>query len=69
MKRRLRGDGSTDLSDATIRDAHARRRLRLVHLEKLKREKRDIQLINAHAHRLNAEAMDVIGYQSPHNRY
>jgi len=37
----------------------------LARLEKLKREQRDIQLINAHARRLNAGAMDVIGYQSP----
>ena len=41
----------------------------LAHLEKLKREQRDIKIINAHARRLNAEAMDVIGYQFPRNRY
>ena len=41
----------------------------LARLEKLKREQRDVEIINAHSRRMNAEAMDVISYQSPHNRY
>lgn len=35
----------------------------LARLEKAKREARDIAIINAHADRLNAEAMDVLEYQ------
>jgi metal-responsive CopG/Arc/MetJ family transcriptional regulator len=35
----------------------------LARLEKAKREARDIQIINAHADRLNKEAMDVLEYQ------
>ena len=41
----------------------------LARLEKLKREQRDVEIINAHSRRMNAEAMDVISYQSPHYRY
>jgi metal-responsive CopG/Arc/MetJ family transcriptional regulator len=41
----------------------------LAHLEKLKREQRDIEIINANARRLNAGAMDAIGYQSPRHHY
>ena len=37
----------------------------LARLEKAKREAKDTQIINANADRLNAEAMDVIGYQFP----
>jgi hypothetical protein len=51
------------------RDATVGRRLRLAHREKLKHEQRDIEIINANARRLNAEAMDVIAYQSPRHRY
>jgi metal-responsive CopG/Arc/MetJ family transcriptional regulator len=40
----------------------------LARLGKLKREQRDIQLINAHPRRLNAGAMDVIGYQFSRSR-
>jgi metal-responsive CopG/Arc/MetJ family transcriptional regulator len=40
----------------------------LARIEKTKREAQDIQLINANADRLNAEAMDVIGYQFPNDR-
>ncbi len=50
-------------------DAAAGRRLRLARRVKLEREQRDIEIINANARRLNAEALDVIGYQSPHHRY
>ena len=35
----------------------------LLRLEKAKREANDIDIINAHADRLNEEAMDVIKYQ------
>lgn len=35
----------------------------LARLEKAKREARDIEIINAHADRLNEEAMDVLDYQ------
>jgi hypothetical protein len=51
------------------RDTAAGRRLRLLAREKIKRERRDIQVINAHSRRLNAEAMDVIGYQFPRSRH
>jgi metal-responsive CopG/Arc/MetJ family transcriptional regulator len=37
----------------------------LARLEKAKREAKDIQIINSNARRLNAEALDVIAYQSP----
>jgi metal-responsive CopG/Arc/MetJ family transcriptional regulator len=35
----------------------------LARLEKAKLEARDIEIINAHADRLNEEAMDVLDYQ------
>jgi metal-responsive CopG/Arc/MetJ family transcriptional regulator len=35
----------------------------LARLERAKREARDIEIINAHADRLNEEAMDVLEYQ------
>jgi len=35
----------------------------LARLEKAKREARDIEIINAHADRLNREATDVLQYQ------
>ena len=35
----------------------------LARLEKAKREAKDIEIINAHAERLNEEAMDVLEYQ------
>ena len=35
----------------------------LARLEKAKREARDAEIINAHADRLNEEAMDVLEYQ------
>jgi hypothetical protein len=35
----------------------------VAHLQKLRREKRDVEIINANADRLNAEARDVLGYQ------
>jgi metal-responsive CopG/Arc/MetJ family transcriptional regulator len=35
----------------------------LARLEKARREAADLEIINRHADRLNAEAMDVLGYQ------
>jgi len=35
----------------------------LAHLDKAEREKRDLQIINANAERLNREAMDTLEYQ------
>ena len=35
----------------------------LARLDKAKREAKDIEIINAHADRLNEEAMDVLEYQ------
>ena len=35
----------------------------LARLEKAEREARDVEIINANADRLNAEAMDVLEYQ------
>ena len=35
----------------------------LARLEKAKRDARDVEIINANADRLNAEAMDVLEYQ------
>jgi hypothetical protein len=35
-------------------------------LEKAQREARDIEIINRNAQRLNAEALDVLGYQRVH---
>ncbi|MCU1273110.1 MAG: hypothetical protein JWO48_541 [Bryobacterales bacterium] len=36
----------------------------LARLEKARRDARDVEIINANADRLNAEAMDVLRYQS-----
>jgi hypothetical protein len=33
------------------------------HLDRLQREDRDVEIINANADRLNAEARDVLDYQ------
>jgi metal-responsive CopG/Arc/MetJ family transcriptional regulator len=35
----------------------------LAHLERGRREARDVEIINRNAERLNAEARDVLGYQ------
>ena len=35
----------------------------LARIEKLKQEARDVRIIDAHADRLNEEAMDVLEYQ------
>jgi metal-responsive CopG/Arc/MetJ family transcriptional regulator len=35
----------------------------LAHLESLARDRRDIEIINRNAGRLNREAMDTLGYQ------
>ena len=55
---------SIDLIDVN-RSAFIERASRayLARLQKAKREARDIQIINAHADRLNEEAMDVLAYQ------
>jgi metal-responsive CopG/Arc/MetJ family transcriptional regulator len=41
----------------------------LARLEKAKREQRDVEIINARARWLNAEALNVTAYQSPRHRY
>ncbi|MGD0617166.1 MAG: hypothetical protein ABSB67_05845 [Bryobacteraceae bacterium] len=35
----------------------------LAHLENLARDRRDVEIINRNAGRLNREAMDTLGYQ------
>jgi metal-responsive CopG/Arc/MetJ family transcriptional regulator len=37
----------------------------LTHLARTEAERRDLELINRHAETLNAEAEDVLAYQSP----
>ena len=55
---------SIDQTD-TNRSAFIERASRayLARLEKTKRDARDVEIINANADRLNAEAMDVLEYQ------
>ena len=35
----------------------------LAHMARMKREARDVEIINANADRLNTEALDVLDYQ------
>ena len=35
----------------------------LAHLERQMRDRKDVEIIDRHADRLNREAMDVLGYQ------
>ena len=37
----------------------------IAHLERKEVERRDMEIINRHADKLNAEAEDVLGYQAP----
>lgn len=37
----------------------------LAHLARTKAERRDLEIINRHADKLNAEAEDVLAYQAP----
>jgi metal-responsive CopG/Arc/MetJ family transcriptional regulator len=50
---------------STNRSAFVERAARayLARLDKARREARDIEIINRNAERLNAEALDVLGYQ------
>jgi hypothetical protein len=36
---------------------------RLAHVERLMRDRKDVEIIDRNADRLNREAMDVLGYQ------
>ena len=38
----------------------------LIQLERQARDRKDIEIINRHAERLNREAMDTLGYQQFH---